>query len=70
MKRNPWRGIAGLLSIGALAATLATTKIERYVPRGEVLTEESFDDAEWIKFYNENGRIWTAYTNEYPTINE
>ena len=65
MKKNPWRGIAGLLSIGALAGTLATTKIERYVPRGNVLTDESVDDDEWNKFYNENGRIWTSYANEY-----
>jgi hypothetical protein len=28
------------------------------------LKPEDFKKAEWIKFDNENGRIWSCYTNE------
>ena len=28
------------------------------------LKPEDFEKAAWIEFYNENGRIWSCYTNE------
>ena len=30
----------------------------------ENLKPRDFDNANWSKFYNENGRIWSCYANE------
>jgi hypothetical protein len=35
-----------------------------YDKNKNALKQEDFDKAEWIEFYNSNGRIWSCYMKE------
>jgi len=54
--RNLAYGAVGLAILGVSYITLSDNR--------NYLKPEEFDKANWIEFYNENGRIWSCYMNE------
>ena len=53
-----------------LGGTFVAENLIENSPSKNYLTSKDFEKAQWIEFYNNNGRIWSCYTNEHIPKNQ
>ena len=64
LKNLAWYGTVSLALLAGTYITISNSNDKNY------LKPEDFNKAEWIEFYNHNGRVWSCYTNENIAENQ